>query len=59
MIDKTVLSRGSSQRIALMGDVHANLQALRAVLKDIDRRGITEIYNVGDLVAMAVLPTRL
>ena len=38
------------QRIALISDVHGNLTALEAVLADIDARGITRIFNLGDYV---------
>ncbi len=37
-------------RIALISDVHGNLTALRAVLADIEARGITRIFNLGDYV---------
>jgi protein phosphatase len=37
-------------RIALISDLHGNLQALDAVLADIDGRGISRIFNLGDLV---------
>jgi diadenosine tetraphosphatase ApaH/serine/threonine PP2A family protein phosphatase len=37
-------------RIALISDVHGNLTALEAVLDDIDARGITRIFNLGDYV---------
>lgn len=37
-----------SERIALISDVHGNLTALEAVLDDIDARGITRIFNLGD-----------
>lgn len=37
-------------QIAKFSDIHANLIALQEVLKDIDRRGISEIYCLGDLV---------
>jgi predicted phosphodiesterase len=37
-------------RIALISDVHGNLTALEAVLADIDTRGITRIFNLGDYV---------
>lgn len=37
-------------RIALISDVHGNLTALEAVLADIDARGISHIYNLGDYV---------
>ena len=38
------------ERIALISDVHGNLTALEAVLADIDARGITRIFNLGDYV---------
>ena len=38
------------ERIALISDVHGNLTALEAVLEDIDARGITRIFNLGDYV---------
>ena len=38
------------ERIALISDVHGNLTALQAVLADIDARGITRIFNLGDYV---------
>ncbi|WP_035702427.1 metallophosphoesterase family protein [Glycomyces tenuis] len=37
-------------RIALISDVHGNLTALRAVLDDIESRGIDRIVNLGDLI---------
>ena len=40
----------TSDRIALISDVHGNLTALEAVLDDIDARGITRIFNLGDYV---------
>jgi putative phosphoesterase len=36
--------------IAIISDIHGNEPALKAVLADIDRRGITSIYCLGDLV---------
>ncbi len=38
------------ERIALISDVHGNLTALEAVLADIDARGISRIFNLGDYV---------
>ena len=43
-------STGTYDRIALISDVHGNLTALEAVLADIDARGITRIFNLGDYV---------
>ena len=39
-----------TERIALVSDVHGNLTALEAVLADIDARGITRVFNLGDYV---------
>lgn len=38
----------SSERIALISDIHGNLTALDAVLADISARGIDRIINLGD-----------
>lgn len=40
----------SSERTAVISDVHGNLTALEAVLEDIAARGIGRIINLGDLV---------
>ncbi len=37
-------------KIAIISDVHGNLPALEAVLHDIEKKGITQIYCLGDLV---------
>lgn len=38
----------TTDRIALISDVHGNLTALEAVLADIAHRGITRVFNLGD-----------
>lgn len=43
-------SRTQLERIALISDVHGNLTALEAVLADVDARGITRVFNLGDYV---------
>lgn len=44
-------------RIALLSDVHANLPALEAVLRDLDARpGVDAVYHLGDLVGYAPWP---
>ncbi len=44
-------------RIALLSDVHANLEALDAVLADIDARGdVDAAYHLGDLVGYSADP---
>lgn len=35
---------------AVISDIHANLEALRSVLEDIDRRGVERIVCLGDVV---------
>jgi len=35
---------------AIISDIHANLEALEAVLEDIDKRGIKEIICCGDII---------
>ena len=38
------------QRVAVVSDVHGNLGAYEAVLADLDARGITRVFNLGDHV---------
>jgi predicted phosphodiesterase len=42
--------------IAIISDVHANLEAFRAVLADIRSKGIDEILSLGDLVGYGPNP---
>jgi diadenosine tetraphosphatase ApaH/serine/threonine PP2A family protein phosphatase len=44
-------------RYAVIGDIHSNLQALRAVLDDIERVGADAILCVGDLVGYGADPS--
>jgi predicted phosphodiesterase len=44
-------------RYALLSDVHANIEALDAVLADVDRRGDADaVYHLGDLVGYSSSP---
>jgi putative phosphoesterase len=43
-------------KIALLGDVHANLPALDAVLADAKMRGVDQIWNIGDFVGYGAYP---
>lgn len=43
-------------KIAIISDIHGNKEALDAVLKDINRREISEIYCTGDLVGYGPNP---
>lgn len=44
------------EKIALISDVHSNMIALTAVLKDIEERKITKIFCLGDLVLKGSSP---
>ena len=46
-------------QITIFGDIHANLPALEAVLADIDRRGLTNLYCLGDLVGYGTFPNEV
>ncbi|HYT88662.1 MAG TPA: metallophosphoesterase family protein [Gemmataceae bacterium] len=41
---------------ALISDIHGNLEALQAVLKDIEKHNVTEIYCLGDVVGYGPNP---
>ena len=43
-------------RLALVSDVHGNLEALEAVLADIDREGVDELACLGDFVGYGASP---
>lgn len=44
------------EKIAIISDIHANLTALEAVLKDIKNRGITRIICLGDSITKCTRP---
>jgi len=44
------------QVFLLIGDVHANLPALKAVLEDASNKEISEIWNLGDLTGYGAFP---
>ena len=46
----------SPLHIALIGDVHANLPALEAVLADAKERGASAIINTGDFIGYGAFP---
>lgn len=43
-------------RVALIGDVHANLPALEAVLEHAEAQGVEAVWNVGDFVGYNAFP---
>jgi diadenosine tetraphosphatase ApaH/serine/threonine PP2A family protein phosphatase len=44
-------------KIAVLGDIHGNLEALQTVLEDIDTQKPDRIYSVGDLVGYGADPS--
>ena len=44
-------------RIALFGDIHANLEALEAVLADAAEQGVTDYVCTGDIVGYNADPS--
>ena len=46
-------------RVALIGDVHANLPALDAVLRDAREQAVDAIWNVGDAVGYGAFPNEV
>ena len=44
-------------RIAFISDIHANIDALEAVLADIDTQGADEIFCLGDIVGYGAAPS--
>ena len=57
------MARGAARivamRIAVMGDVHANLPALRAVIDDVAKIGAEALYCVGDVVGRGPHPNEV
>jgi len=47
----------AESRFAILGDIHANLEALEAVLADIKEQGAAQIVCVGDVVGYAANPS--
>ena len=43
-------------RLAILSDIHANLPALEAVLADIERAGVDELWCLGDVVGYGAQP---
>jgi predicted phosphodiesterase len=57
--DRDVARAPRVVKIALLSDVHANLPALEAVLRDIDNARIDAVYHLGDLVGYAPWPNEV
>ena len=46
-------------KYALLSDIHANLPALEAVLRDVEQRGVDAMYHLGDLTGYAPWPNEV
>jgi putative phosphoesterase len=46
-------------KIALLGDIHANLPALEAVLEHADQIKVDQIWNIGDMVGFNAFPNQV
>ncbi len=46
----------SGKKIALISDLHSNIEALEAVLQDINSQGIEDIFCLGDLIGYGPNP---
>ncbi len=46
-------------RIAVISDIHANIEAMKAVLADIERNSVERVYCTGDLVGYAPFPNEV
>lgn len=44
-------------KIAFIGDIHSNLEALQSVLKEIEKMKISKIFCVGDIVGYGANPS--
>lgn len=44
------------EKIAVISDVHGNLEALKKVLSDIETRGIKKIICLGDVIGKGTHP---
>lgn len=58
-VGETDVKFKEGQHFAVFSDVHANLPALEAVLSDIDKAGIRDIWCLGDLVDFAPWPNEV
>lgn len=47
------------KRVAIFGDIHANLPALEAVFADMNEQHLVECYCLGDLVGYATFPNEV
>ncbi len=46
-------------KVAVLADIHSNLNALEAVIRDAEHRGITVFINAGDLIGFGAFPNEV
>jgi predicted phosphodiesterase len=51
-----VVPREATLRIAVLSDIHGNLEALQSVLEDLDRLGVARVVSLGDNVGYGPEP---
>jgi putative phosphoesterase len=49
----------SERKVALISDIHGNLDALKAVVKDAEKSGLEVFLNVGDAVGFGIYPSQV
>jgi len=54
--DTVETDRAKPRRVALLSDVHGNLPAFQAVMRDIESVGVDARWNLGDLVGYGAQP---
>lgn len=45
-------------RYAILGDIHSNLEAIFAVLEDLNKNKVEKIFSVGDIIGYGAEPSR-
>ena len=46
-------------RAAILADIHGNLPALEAVLKDLDNKAASAVFDLGDIVGYGPFPNQV
>jgi diadenosine tetraphosphatase ApaH/serine/threonine PP2A family protein phosphatase len=49
----------STKKVALISDLHSNIEALEAVLKDISSQGVDNVFCLGDLIGYGPNPREM
>ena len=44
------------EKIAIISDIHGNLEAFKTIIKDIEKRGINRIFCLGDIIGKGSHP---